>query len=103
MAATQQQRSAKSKAKRKSLGEEELRHRVRAGEKQMLLDIMSWTEDEEQASVIAGCLRHVHSLGPTGAVDALCSRHKIEISENVAAELYARGQRQASRLDAEEA
>ena len=103
MAATQQQRSAKSAAKRKELGEEELRHRVRAGEKQMLADLMAWTEDTEQASVMAGSLRYVHSLGPAGAREALRSRHKIEVNENVAAELYVLGQRQASRLDAEEA
>lgn len=103
MAATQQQRSAKSAAKRKERGEEELRHRVRWGDKQMLTDLMAWTEDTEQASVIAGCLRYVHSLGKDGATEALRSRHKIEVNENVAAELYAIGQRQASRLDAEEA
>lgn len=103
MAATQQQRSAKSAAKRKERGEEELRHRVRWGDKQMLTDLMAWTEDTEQASVIAGCLRYVHSLGKDGATEALRSRHKIVVNENVAAELYAIGQRQASRLDAEEA
>ena len=103
MAATQQQRSARSAAKRKGLGEEELRHRVRWGDKQMLAELMAWTEDTEQASVIAGCLRYVHSLGPEGAAEALRSRHKIEVNENVAAELYVLGQRQASRLDAEEA
>jgi len=52
---------------------------------------------------MAGSLRYVHSLGPDGAREALRSRHKIEVNENVAAELYAIGQRQASRLDAEEA
>lgn len=102
MAMDQKTRSAKSAAKRKVLGEEELRHRVRAGEKQMLADLMAWTEDTEQASVMAGSLRHVHSLGREGAREALRSRHKIEVNENVAAELYAIGQRQASRLDAEE-
>lgn len=103
MAMDQKARSAKSAAKRKELGEEELRHRVRAGDKQMLAELMAWTEDTEQASVIAGCLRYVHSLGPYCAADALRSRHKIEVNENVAAELYAIGQRQASRIDADEA
>ncbi|UNM17325.1 hypothetical protein K0P33_17225 [Pseudomonas sp. ArH3a] len=103
MAMDQKARSAKSAAKRKELGEEELRHRVRAGEKQMLADLMARTEDTEQASVMAGSLRYVHSLGRDGAREALRSRHKIEVNENVAAELYAIGQRQASRLDAEEA
>ena len=103
MAKTGQERSAKSAAKRKERGEEELRHRVRQGEKQMLADLMAWTEDTEQASVMACSLRYVHSLGREGAREALRSRHKIEVNENVAAELYAIGQRQASRLDAEEA
>ena len=103
MAMDQQTRSAKSAAKRKERGEEELRHRVRQGEKQMLADLMAWTEDTEQASVMAGSLRYVHSLGRDGAREALRSRHKIEVNENVEAELYAIGQRQASRLDAEEA
>lgn len=103
MAMDQKARSAKSAAKRRELGEEELRHRVRAGEKQMLADLLAWTEDTERASVIAGCLRYVHSLGPAGAAEALRSRHKIEVNDDVAEELYAIGQRQASRLDAEEA
>ena len=103
MAMDQQARSAKSAAKRKERGEEELRHRVRQGETQMLADLMVWTEDTEQASVMAGSLRYAHSLGREGAREALRSRHKIEVSENVAAEIYVRGQRQPSRLDAEEA
>ncbi|MGY2317333.1 hypothetical protein ACW9I6_21880 [Pseudomonas sp. SDO5522_S412] len=101
MAMDQKTRSAKSAAKRKELGEEELRHRVRAGDKQMLAELMAWTEDTEQASVIAGCLRYVHSLGSACAREALRSRHKIEVDENVAAELYVLGQRKAKRLDAE--
>ena len=88
MAMDQKARSAKSAAKRKELGEEELRHRVRAGEKQMLVDLMAWTEDTEQASVMAGALRYVHSLGREGAREALKARHEIVISENVAREFY---------------
>ena len=103
MAATQQQRSAKSAAKRKERGTEDLRLRVCKGEKDWLLQLMEWTQDTEQGSVMSGCLRHVHSLGREGAIEALRSRHKIEVNENVEAELYAIGQRQASRLDAEEA
>lgn len=86
MAKTGKERSAKSAAKRKERGEEELRHRVRQGEKRMLADLMTWTEDTEQASVMAGALRYVHSLGPDGAREALRSRHEIVISGNVARE-----------------
>nr|WP_223513261.1 hypothetical protein [Pseudomonas sp. GL-B-19] len=45
---------------------------------------MAWLEDTEQASVIEGCLRYGHSLGPEGAKVALKARHEIVISENVA-------------------
>lgn len=103
MAMDQKVRSANCSKRRKERGEEELRHRVRWGDKQKLAELMAWTEDTEQASVIAGCLRYVHSLGKEGASEALRSRHKIEVKENVAAELYVLGQRKASRLDAEEA
>lgn len=88
MAATQKDRSAKTAARRKARGEEELRHRVRPGEKEWLLQLMEWTEDTEQASVMVGCLRHVHSLGREGARKALSPRHKIEISENVEREFH---------------
>ena len=47
---------------------------------------MTWNEDTEQASVIEGCLRYVHSLGPEAARQALKARHTIVISENMARE-----------------
>ncbi|MEB0133413.1 hypothetical protein [Pseudomonas sp. CCI2.4] len=103
MAMTAKERSIKSALKREAAGEVELRHRIRKGEKDMLLELMSWTSDKEQGSAIAGCLRHVHSLGRDGAIEALRSRHVIEVSANVAADIYVLGQRKASRLDAEEA
>ncbi|MDY0836804.1 hypothetical protein [Pseudomonas sp. SED1] len=68
----------------------------------MLADLIARTEDTEQALVIAECPRYVRPVGPAGAAETLHSRHKIEVNENVAAELYVRGQRQALRLDAEE-
>jgi hypothetical protein len=88
MTATQQQPSAKSAAKRKELGEEELRHRVRTGEKQMLADLMARAEDTERASVMAGELHYVHSRGREGAREVLKARQEIVISENVAREFY---------------
>ena len=96
-------RSAKAALKREAVGEVELRHRVRQGDKDMLLELMSWTTDKEQASVIAGCLRYVHSLGMDGAIEALRSRHVIEVSANVSANIYNLGLRKASRLDADDA
>ncbi|WP_397448182.1 hypothetical protein [Pseudomonas sp. NA-150] len=98
MAVEQKDRSAKTAARRKTRGEEELRHRVMPGEKAWLLELMEWTEDKEQASVMAGCLRHVHSLGREGAREALRLRHEIMINENVARKLDLAYQRESLRI-----
>ncbi|AZC52319.1 hypothetical protein C4K35_4750 [Pseudomonas chlororaphis subsp. piscium] len=84
MAKTGQERSAKAALKRIEYDEKELRHRCRLGTRNILEEIIAWNEDTEQASVIEGCLRYVHSLGPEGAREALKARHEIVISENVA-------------------
>ena len=102
MAKTGQERSAKAAEKRIEYDEKELRHRCRLGTRQTLETLMAWTEDTEQASVIEGCLRYVHSLGPEGAREALKARHEIVISKNVAQKIYGKGQHLALRLDAEE-
>lgn len=86
MAKNGQERSAKAAEKRAQYDEKELRHRCRLGTRNILEELMSWNEDTEQASVIEGCLRYVHSLGPDGAREALKARHEIVISENVARE-----------------
>ncbi|WP_454838251.1 hypothetical protein [Pseudomonas mohnii] len=88
MAKNGQERSAKAALKRAEFDEKELRHRCRLGTRQKLEELMAWNEDTEQASVIEGCLRYVHSLGPDGAREALKARHKIVISENVAREFH---------------
>lgn len=88
MAKTGKERSAKTAAKRIEYDEKELRHRCRLGERNILEEVMAWNEDTEQASVIEGCLRYVHSLGPEGARKALKARHEIVISENVAREFH---------------
>ena len=62
--------------------------RVCKGEKDWLLALMEWTSDTQQGSVMAGCLKHVHSLGREGAIEALRSRHEIVISESVAREFH---------------
>jgi hypothetical protein len=85
MAMTQAERDEKRRTKMKARGEEILRLPVRTGEKDMLRDLMAWTDDAEQASVIAGCLRYVHSLGPEGAYTALrqlCVLHELNITES---------------------
>ena len=88
MAKTGQERSAKAALKRIEYDEKELRHRCRLGTRNILEEIMVWNEDTEQASVIEGCLRYVHSLGPEGARDAQKARHEIVISENVARDFH---------------
>ncbi|WDH55357.1 hypothetical protein PUP75_11375 [Pseudomonas chlororaphis] len=84
MAKSGKERSAKAALKRIEYDEKELRHRCRLGTRNILEEIMIWNEDTEQASVIEGCLRYVHSLGPDGAREALKARHVIVICENVA-------------------
>lgn len=86
MAKTGQERSAKAVLKRIQFDEKELRHRCRLGTRQTLEELMFWNDDTEQASVIEGCLRYVHSLGREGVREALRSRHEIVISESVARE-----------------
>jgi hypothetical protein len=88
MAKSNADRSAKAAVKRKARGEEELRHRVLPGEKAWLFQLMEWLEDSQQASVMAGCLGYVHSLGREGARKALEKRHDIVISENVARDFH---------------
>ncbi|QJI40523.1 hypothetical protein HKK52_06195 [Pseudomonas sp. ADAK2] len=88
MAKSGQERSAKAAEKRIEYDEKELRHRVRLGTRQTLETLMAWNDDTEQASVIEGCLRYVHSLGPEGARMALTARHKIVISDNVARKFH---------------
>ncbi|MNR12517.1 hypothetical protein D3C85_1288780 [compost metagenome] len=88
MAKTGKERSAKAAQKRIEYDEKELRHRCRLGTRNILEELMGWNEDTEQASVIEGCLRYVHSLGPDAARDALRARHKIVISENVARDFH---------------
>jgi hypothetical protein len=86
MAKTGQERSAKAALKRIEYDEKELRHRCRIGTRNILEELMLWNEDTQQASVIEGCLRYIHSLGPEGAREALKARHEIVISDNVAQE-----------------
>ena len=100
MAKTQQQRDQDATEKRKRLGEEELRHRVRPGTKQQLADLMEWHGITEQAEAIQLLIMNAHALGPLGSTQSLAiPRHEITISENVAQQFYAEGARHARRLD----
>lgn len=83
MAKNTQERHAKAAKKREQFDEKELRHRVRLGTRNMLADLMLWTDDSEQASVMDGCIRYLHSLGRDGAIEALKTRHEITISNSL--------------------
>ncbi|MDT4848958.1 hypothetical protein FQZ97_830660 [compost metagenome] len=104
MAKTQQQRDQTATDKRKRLGEEELRHRVRPGTKQQLADLMDWHGITEQAEAIQLLIMNAHALGPEGSAPALSvPRHEFALSENVARELYNEGARQAAGMDRRDA
>lgn len=103
MAKSQEERSAKSTAKRKEFDEKELRHRVRPGIHQKLADLMEWHGITEQSEAIQLLIMNAHALGPEGSAPALAiPRHDIHISRNVARQLQAHGIRQAAREEKQE-
>jgi hypothetical protein len=92
MAMTQQQRDERRRQKDAKSGAEELRFKALSGEKRMIRELMEWTDDTEQASMILACVRYVHSLGPDGsrtAMDDLRELHKVELSVDVERRLIA--------------
>lgn len=104
MAKTQQERDQATAEKRKRLGEEELRHRVRPGTKQQLADLMEWHGIEEQAEAIQLLIMNAHAQGPEGSAPALAiPRHEYMPSKNVERQFHALGIRQARREEQEEA
>jgi hypothetical protein len=85
MVLTQKQRDEKAATKRKALGEEELRLRVRPGTKQALVELMAWAEIEEQGEALTLMIHHLHGLGPDRALPLLSiPRHEYRPSRNVA-------------------
>lgn len=103
MAKTSTERSAGTTAKRKKLGEEELRHYVRPGTRTMLADLMAWHCVGQISEAVQNLILNAHALGPEGSAAAIAvPRHDFAISENVARELYQQGKREASRLDSAE-
>lgn len=84
MAKTNAERSAKSAAKKKSRGEEEIRLHCLRGTRQALAELMSWSGIDEQGEAITLMIHHLHGLGPGGALPLLTPpRHVYEIPENV--------------------
>ncbi|MFK7607877.1 MULTISPECIES: hypothetical protein [unclassified Pseudomonas] len=84
MAAAQKDRSAKTAARRKTRGEEELRMHAMAGTRQALADLMAWHGIEEQGEAMTLMIHHLHALGPQKSAPLLAPpRHVIELSQNV--------------------
>ncbi|MCK9802132.1 hypothetical protein M1B34_31850 [Pseudomonas sp. MAFF 302030] len=99
MAAAPKERSAKTAARRKTRGEEELRLHTMAGTRQVLADLMAWHSIEEQGEAMTLALHHLHALGPGGSAPFFTPpRHEISISENVSAKLQLAYNREALRI-----
>jgi len=99
MAKSNADRSAKSAAKRKSRGEEELRMHALAGTRQVLADLMAWHQIAEQGEAMTLALHHLHALGPTGSAPFFTPpRHEITITENVLRKLELACSREALRI-----
>ena len=99
MAAAQKERSAKTAAKRKSRGEEEIRLHCLPGTRQALAELMAWSGIEEQGEAITLMIHHLHGLGPGGALPLLSiPRHEIHISETCRAKLELAYQRESLRI-----
>ena len=84
MAVAQKDRSAKTAARRKTRGEEEIRMHCMAGTRQALADLMAWAGIEEQGEAITLMIHHLHAMGPQKCLPMLDPpRHVIEVSQNV--------------------
>lgn len=85
MAAAQKDRSAKTAAKRKRRGEEELRLHCLPGTRQALAELMTWSGIEEQGEAITLMIHHLHGLGRAKSAQFLAvPRHEYEVPRNVA-------------------
>ncbi|WP_434706704.1 hypothetical protein J3Q07_16615 [Pseudomonas sp. D4-18] len=99
MAAAQKDRSAKTAAKRKSRGEEELRMHTLAGTRQALADLMEWHQIDEQGEAMTLALHHLHALGPSGSAPFFAlPRHEYVIPGNVARKLKIAYDREVLRI-----
>ena len=84
MAAAEKERSAKTAARRKARGEEEIRLHCIAGTRQALAELMAWSGIEVQGEAITLMTHHPHRLGPSGALPLLDPpRHVVEVSQNM--------------------
>jgi hypothetical protein len=99
MAVAQKDRSAKTAARRKTRGEEEIRLHCMAGTRQVLAELMAWSGIEEQGEAITLMIHHLHALGPQKCLPMLDPpRHEYVIPENVSRTLELAYRRQALRM-----
>ena len=99
MAAQQKERSAKTAARRKARGEEELRMHAMAGTRQALADLMAWHGIEEQGEAMTLMIHHLHGLGPADSAPFFAPpRHEYVIPQNVSEKLTLAYQREALRI-----
>lgn len=99
MAVPQKDRSAKTAAKRKARGEEEIRLHCMAGTRQALAELMAWNDIEEQGEAMTLALHHLHALGPEGSRPFFTPpRHEITLSPIVARKLENFRAREAQRI-----
>ncbi|NNG60491.1 hypothetical protein HKD51_02755 [Pseudomonas fragi] len=84
MAAQQKERSAKTAARRKARGEEEIRLHCMAGTRQALAELMAWHGIEEQGEAITLMIHHLHALGPKKSAPLMTPpRHVYDVPQNV--------------------
>nr|WP_279614149.1 hypothetical protein [Pseudomonas sp. RGM 3321] len=95
----QSDRSAKTAARRKTRGEEELRMHAMEGTRTALAELMAWNGIEEQGEAMTLMIHHIHGLGREGSARFLAApRHKYVIPENVSAKLQIAYNREALRI-----
>ena len=100
MAVQPKDRSAKTAARRKTRGEEEIRLHCMAGTRQALAELMAWSGIEEQGEAITLMIHHLHVLGPQKSAPLLAPpRHEITISPEVSARLELAYRREELRID----
>ena len=102
MAAAQKERSAKTAARRKTRGEEEIRLHCMAGTRQALAELMAWSGIEEQGEAITLMIHRLHELGLQKCLPMLDPpRHEYVTPENVSRKLELAYARESLRLESE--
>jgi hypothetical protein len=82
MAMDTKERSEVTANNRAARGEEELRLWCMKGTRNQLKELMEWTEDSQQASVMTLAIWYIHSLGPKAAREALIPRHDLKLKNS---------------------